>query len=35
MTGLELPEIIGEYHKKKSKKFGKTSLTYYNLSDME
>jgi 16S rRNA (guanine(966)-N(2))-methyltransferase RsmD len=29
MTGLELPETLGIYAKGKSKKFGKTSLTYY------
>ena len=29
MTGLELPENIAQLQKKKSKKFGKTSLTYY------
>lgn len=29
MTGLELPEILGAFEKGKSKKFGKTSLTYY------
>jgi 16S rRNA (guanine(966)-N(2))-methyltransferase RsmD len=28
MTGLELPENIGSYKIKKSKKFGNTSLTY-------
>ena len=33
MTGLELPEIIGDYQKKKSKKFGNTSLTYYKVVD--
>jgi 16S rRNA (guanine(966)-N(2))-methyltransferase RsmD len=32
MTGLELPEALGAYEKGKSKKFGKTSLTYYNAS---
>jgi len=31
MTGLELPENIGLLEKKKSKKFGKTSLTHYRL----
>ena len=31
MTGLELPENIGTFTKKKSKKFGNTSLTYYNV----
>ena len=30
MSSLELPEIIGEYTKMKTKKFGNTSLTYYN-----
>ncbi len=35
MTGLELPQNIGPYEKKKSKKFGKTSLTYYNTPEME
>jgi len=29
MTGLELSETIGKYKKLKSKKFGKTSLSYY------
>ncbi len=29
MSTLELPEAIGEYRRLKSKKFGKTSLTYY------
>lgn len=28
MTGLEIPECIGEYSLKKSKKFGNTTLTY-------
>jgi 16S rRNA (guanine(966)-N(2))-methyltransferase RsmD len=31
MTGLELPESIGSLKKKKTKKFGKTSLTHYIL----
>ncbi|SFV51507.1 Ribosomal RNA small subunit methyltransferase D [hydrothermal vent metagenome] len=35
MTGLELPQEIGPYSKKKSKKFGKTSLTYYNITEVE
>ena len=35
MTGLELPQNIGPYEKKKSKKFGKTSLTYYNTPEVE
>ena len=30
MTGLEIPETIGSFTKKKSKKFGNTSLTYLN-----
>lgn len=29
VSGLKLPEMIGIYKKRKSKKFGKTSLTYY------
>jgi 16S rRNA G966 N2-methylase RsmD len=29
MTGLALGQTIGDYKKLKSKKFGKTSLTYY------
>ncbi len=29
MTGLELPENIGSFKMKKSKKFGNTSLTYF------
>ena len=32
MTGLELPETLGAFEKGKSKKFGKTSLTYYEAS---
>jgi len=35
MTGLELPETLGGFVKKKSKKFGKTSLTYYDKPNME
>ncbi len=35
MTGLELPQNLGAYEKKKSKKFGKTSLTYYDKPEME
>jgi len=31
MTGLELPKAIGSLQLKKSKKFGKTSLTHYVL----
>ena len=30
MTGLEIPEKIGSFFKKKSKKFGNTSLTYFS-----
>jgi len=30
MTGLELPDRLGAFSKGKSKKFGKTSLTYYH-----
>jgi len=33
MTGLELTEILGEYEKKKSKKFGNTSLTYFQVEE--
>ena len=32
MTELELPETLGAFEKGKSKKFGKTSLTYYMSS---
>ena len=28
MTGLEIPENLGEFHIRKSKKFGNTTLTY-------
>ncbi len=31
MTGLKLPDMIGSLRLKKSKKFGKTSLTHYVL----
>jgi 16S rRNA (guanine966-N2)-methyltransferase len=31
MTGLELPNEIASYKKFKSKKFGKTTLSYYNV----
>jgi len=31
MSGLEIPDAIGLYHKKKSKKFGNTTLTYFNM----
>jgi 16S rRNA G966 N2-methylase RsmD len=30
MTGLEMPETLGKFQKYKTKKFGKSSLTYYN-----
>lgn len=30
MTNLELPEKLGEYEKTKSKKYGKSSLSYYH-----
>ena len=30
MTGLDLPENLGSFMQLKSKKFGKTSLTYYS-----
>ncbi len=29
MTGLEVPNILGSFHLRKSKKFGKTSLSYF------
>ncbi|MBU1657881.1 16S rRNA (guanine(966)-N(2))-methyltransferase RsmD [bacterium] len=29
MSGLEIPETLGEFQKKKSKKFGNTTLTYF------
>ncbi len=32
MTGLELPDTLGHYSVKKSKKFGNTTLTYYEAS---
>lgn len=32
MTGLEIPEIIGAFKTKKSKKFGNTSLTYFETN---
>ncbi len=32
MSGLDLPETIGSLKRKKTKKFGKTSLTHYVLS---
>jgi 16S rRNA (guanine(966)-N(2))-methyltransferase RsmD len=35
MSGLKLPQKIGSYQCKKSKKFGKTSLTYYIPQNME
>ena len=31
MTGLEMPEALGLFTKYKTKKFGKSSLTYYNV----
>ncbi len=30
-TTTKMPEVIGDFHKKKSKKFGKSSLSYYIL----
>ena len=35
MTGLKLPQNIGPYKVLKSKKFGKTSLTYLNVGEVE
>lgn len=34
MTGLELPETIGAFNKQKSKKFGKTSLSYFSADTL-
>ncbi len=31
MTGLEMPDTLGKFNKYKTKKFGKSSLTYYNV----
>lgn len=31
MTGLELPDDLGKFNKYKTKKFGKSSLTYYRI----
>ncbi len=31
MTGLEMPETLGHFEKYKTKKFGKSSLTYYRV----
>ncbi|MGB5866444.1 MAG: 16S rRNA (guanine(966)-N(2))-methyltransferase RsmD [Arcobacteraceae bacterium] len=31
MTGLEMPEKLGHFEKYKTKKFGKSSLTYYRV----
>ncbi len=31
MSGLDIPDTIGSYTKKKSKKFGNTTLTYFSL----
>jgi 16S rRNA (guanine(966)-N(2))-methyltransferase RsmD len=31
MTGLDLPDTLGKFNKYKTKKFGKSSLTYYNV----
>lgn len=34
MTGLELPDMIGPFNKIKSKKFGKTSLSYFGAEEI-
>jgi len=34
MTGLELPESIGAFDKQKTKKFGKTSLSYFSADTL-
>jgi len=31
MTGLEMPDVLGCFEKYKTKKFGKSSLTYYRV----
>jgi len=31
MTGLDMPETLGQFDKYKTKKFGKSSLTYYRV----
>ena len=31
ITGLEIPETLGKFTKYKTKKFGKSSLTYFNV----
>ena len=31
MTGLEMPEKLGRFERYKTKKFGKSSLTYYRV----
>ena len=33
MTGLELPETLGTFSQIKTKKFGKTSLSYYGVKE--
>jgi len=35
MTGLELDDNLGAFHKLKSKKFGNTTLTYYAKEELE
>ena len=35
MTGLEIPQLIGSYQIKKAKKFGNTSLTYLEVTEVE
>jgi len=35
MTGLEIPQKLGSFSIKKSKKFGNTSLTYLHNEDLE
>jgi 16S rRNA (guanine(966)-N(2))-methyltransferase RsmD len=35
MSGLEIPPKLGEFSKIKSKKFGNTTLTYFNIKEME
>jgi 16S rRNA G966 N2-methylase RsmD len=35
MSGLEIPEKLGKFSIKKSKKFGNTTLTYLQSQNME
>ena len=35
MTGLEIPDVVGAFKLKKSKKFGNTTLSYFIWSELE